>query len=233
MSARILETHRSGVGWRGCGCQKPGRDHAAVSYSGAGCRSSVRRCRWPPHATASERWWTPSGRATDERLVLYVLERFLYRVSVSEHRDRLVLKGGMLLAALDQRRPTPGRGPSRAGAGQRHRRRHRDGHPDPADRRRRGRVSHHGADRRHDPRPGCLLGRARRRSGHPGDRSRRAQDRRQRGRPRHSRTDRDQLSHAAGGSVHPGGLPDRDGPGREAGHRGGACCHHHARPGLR
>lgn len=46
------------------------------------------------------------GRATDELLVLYVLERFLYRVSVSEHRDRLVLKGGMLLAALDQRRPT-------------------------------------------------------------------------------------------------------------------------------
>ena len=46
------------------------------------------------------------GRGTDELLVLYVLERFLYRVSVSEHRDRLVLKGGMLLAALDQRRPT-------------------------------------------------------------------------------------------------------------------------------
>lgn len=46
------------------------------------------------------------GRVTDELLVLYVLERFLYRVSVSEHRDRLVLKGGMLLAALDQRRPT-------------------------------------------------------------------------------------------------------------------------------
>ena len=46
------------------------------------------------------------GRGTDELLVLYVLERFLYRLSRSEHRDRLVLKGGMLLAALDQRRPT-------------------------------------------------------------------------------------------------------------------------------
>jgi len=46
------------------------------------------------------------GRGTDELLVLYVLERFLYRVSVSDHRHRLVLKGGMLLAALDQRRPT-------------------------------------------------------------------------------------------------------------------------------
>jgi hypothetical protein len=46
------------------------------------------------------------NRATDELLVLYVLERFLYRLSVSPHRDRLILKGGMLLAALDQRRPT-------------------------------------------------------------------------------------------------------------------------------
>lgn len=46
------------------------------------------------------------GRGTDELLVLYVLERFLYRVSISAHRDRLVLKGGMLLAAFDERRPT-------------------------------------------------------------------------------------------------------------------------------
>lgn len=46
------------------------------------------------------------GRPTDELLVLYVLERFLYRLSVSPYRDRLILKGGMLLAALDQRRPT-------------------------------------------------------------------------------------------------------------------------------
>ncbi len=40
------------------------------------------------------------GRPTDELFVLYVLERFLYRLSLSELRDRLVLKGGMLLAAL-------------------------------------------------------------------------------------------------------------------------------------
>jgi hypothetical protein len=46
------------------------------------------------------------GRPTDELLVLYVLERFLYRLSVSDHRSRLVLKGGMLLAAFDKRRPT-------------------------------------------------------------------------------------------------------------------------------
>jgi Nucleotidyl transferase AbiEii toxin, Type IV TA system len=46
------------------------------------------------------------GRPTDELLVLYVLERFLYRLSISEHRRHLVLKGGMLLAAFDERRPT-------------------------------------------------------------------------------------------------------------------------------
>ncbi|HEX4213591.1 MAG TPA: nucleotidyl transferase AbiEii/AbiGii toxin family protein [Candidatus Dormibacteraeota bacterium] len=33
-------------------------------------------------------------------------ERFLYRLSISPYRRRLILKGGMLLAALDSRRPT-------------------------------------------------------------------------------------------------------------------------------
>jgi predicted nucleotidyltransferase component of viral defense system len=46
------------------------------------------------------------GRPTDELFVLYILERFLYRVSISPYRRRLVLKGGMLLAAFDERRPT-------------------------------------------------------------------------------------------------------------------------------
>jgi hypothetical protein len=45
-------------------------------------------------------------RPADEMLVLYVLERFLYRLSISAYRDRLVLKGGMLLSAFGQRRPT-------------------------------------------------------------------------------------------------------------------------------
>jgi predicted nucleotidyltransferase component of viral defense system len=45
-------------------------------------------------------------RPTDELLVLYVLERFLFRLSQSRHRDRLVLKGGMLLAVFGDRRPT-------------------------------------------------------------------------------------------------------------------------------
>lgn len=46
------------------------------------------------------------GRPTDELFILYILERFLYRVSISPYRHRLVLKGGMLLAAFDERRPT-------------------------------------------------------------------------------------------------------------------------------
>jgi predicted nucleotidyltransferase component of viral defense system len=46
------------------------------------------------------------GRPTGELLLLYVLERFLYRLSRSDHRSQLVLKGGMLLAAFDERRPT-------------------------------------------------------------------------------------------------------------------------------
>lgn len=46
------------------------------------------------------------GRPTDELLVLYVLERFLFRLARSAHRSNLILKGGMLLAALEERRPT-------------------------------------------------------------------------------------------------------------------------------
>lgn len=66
----------------------------------------------PSRATAGGRlyldlqaWAHREGRPTDELLLLYVLERFLYRLSRSEHRDRLVLKGGMLLAAFGERRP--------------------------------------------------------------------------------------------------------------------------------
>ncbi|MCD0447523.1 nucleotidyl transferase AbiEii/AbiGii toxin family protein [Glycomyces sp. A-F 0318] len=45
-------------------------------------------------------------RPTDELLQIYALEGFLSRLAVSEHADRLVLKGGVLLAAFDTRRPT-------------------------------------------------------------------------------------------------------------------------------
>lgn len=37
------------------------------------------------------------GRVFDVVLVRFALERLLYRLSVSEHRDRFVLKGGMLV----------------------------------------------------------------------------------------------------------------------------------------
>lgn len=45
-------------------------------------------------------------RPTQELLQLYVLEGFLARLAASGVRDRVVLKGGVLLAAFDSRRPT-------------------------------------------------------------------------------------------------------------------------------
>jgi hypothetical protein len=47
-----------------------------------------------------------AGRPMAEYLRLYALEGFLLRLSRSEHRERFVLKGGVLLAAHDLRRPT-------------------------------------------------------------------------------------------------------------------------------
>lgn len=67
----------------------------------------------PSRATTSGRTYLDllararrESRPAGELLTLYVLERFLYRLSVSAYRDRLVLKGGMLLSAFGQRRPT-------------------------------------------------------------------------------------------------------------------------------
>ncbi len=45
-------------------------------------------------------------RPVDELLQLYVLEAFLARLTGSRFADQLVLKGGVLLAAFDERRPT-------------------------------------------------------------------------------------------------------------------------------
>jgi hypothetical protein len=47
-----------------------------------------------------------SGRPTDELIQLYALECFLDRLTRSTFASHLVLKGGVLLAALDARRPT-------------------------------------------------------------------------------------------------------------------------------
>jgi len=46
------------------------------------------------------------GRNTQQLFVLYIHERFLARVAESQYADKLVLKGGMLLAVLDVRRGT-------------------------------------------------------------------------------------------------------------------------------
>lgn len=47
-----------------------------------------------------------TARPTDELLQIYALEAFLDRLGRSPHADRFVLKGGVLLAAFDARRPT-------------------------------------------------------------------------------------------------------------------------------
>ncbi len=47
-----------------------------------------------------------SGRPTDELIQLYALEFFLDRLVHSEFAEIFILKGGVLLAALDARRPT-------------------------------------------------------------------------------------------------------------------------------
>lgn len=49
---------------------------------------------------------TRQGRRTNELLQLYTLEGFLGRLSRSAHAASLVLKGGVLLAAYNARRPT-------------------------------------------------------------------------------------------------------------------------------
>lgn len=46
------------------------------------------------------------GRGTSEFLQLYALERFVARVTASHQGERFVLKGGLLMAAFGQRRPT-------------------------------------------------------------------------------------------------------------------------------
>lgn len=55
---------------------------------------------------ALQRRGRTTGRPTDELLHLYASEGLLARLAISPQRDQLVLKGGMLLAAFDTRRPT-------------------------------------------------------------------------------------------------------------------------------
>ena len=48
------------------------------------------------------------GRPTQELLTLHVVERWLARLSMSPYADQFIIRGGMLLAAYDARRPTAG-----------------------------------------------------------------------------------------------------------------------------
>lgn len=68
---------------------------------------------FPSRATAAGRAFNDlrnlalrQDRSTDELLVFYLLERFLYRVSRSRYAESLILKGGLLLTVLDARRAT-------------------------------------------------------------------------------------------------------------------------------
>ena len=49
-----------------------------------------------------------TGKPFEEVLVLYALERFLFRLSQSVHKNEFILKGGLLLVGLGfpQARPT-------------------------------------------------------------------------------------------------------------------------------
>ena len=49
-----------------------------------------------------------TGKPFEELLVLYGLERFLFRLSQSVHKDNFILKGGLLLIGMGvpQVRPT-------------------------------------------------------------------------------------------------------------------------------
>ena len=58
-------------------------------------------CTCTPTAMAKK-----SGRANDEYLRLYALEGFLLRLAASASSQDLILKGGVLLAAYQLRRPT-------------------------------------------------------------------------------------------------------------------------------
>ena len=56
--------------------------------------------------SALQRLAREQGRAVQELLTLYVLERFLARLVESTYADSFVLKGGVLLAGYGLRRPT-------------------------------------------------------------------------------------------------------------------------------
>ena len=47
------------------------------------------------------------NRPFEEILVLYGLERFLFRLSQSAHKDQFILKGGLLIYGMELSPPSP------------------------------------------------------------------------------------------------------------------------------
>jgi hypothetical protein len=87
----------------------------AISWCGTRCPQRVGSgvvIRATKDTTAGQRYLDlrrkakQTGRPTDELLQLYGLECFLDRLGHSAFADHFILKGGVLLAALDARRPT-------------------------------------------------------------------------------------------------------------------------------
>ena len=86
------------------------RSPGGASSMRSGCVTS----KVPSAVEALRRWLRRRGsqpatlkhRPTDELHQLFALEGFLARLAASPHAERLVLEGGMLLAAHGERRPT-------------------------------------------------------------------------------------------------------------------------------
>ena len=65
---------------------------------------SIWRCFYDKNSKAAKRFIRNLSRekSADAQLLMrnYMMERFLERISLSEYRDKFILKGGMLVAAM-------------------------------------------------------------------------------------------------------------------------------------
>lgn len=65
---------------------------------------SIWRCFYDKDSKAAKRFDSQSfqRKSADAQLLMrnYMMERFLERISLSEYRDKFILKGGMLVAAM-------------------------------------------------------------------------------------------------------------------------------------
>jgi Nucleotidyl transferase AbiEii toxin, Type IV TA system len=70
------------------------------------CETREQRYSGRPPLSRTQREAKRTGRPTDELIQLYALECFLDRLVHSKFAETFILKGGVLLAVLDARRPT-------------------------------------------------------------------------------------------------------------------------------